>query len=133
MPKVSLSELIARRVDSSVPKASRLTYDEISTRSGGSISPSHINDLKLGRRDPKKLTVEKICALAKGLGEPAVVVFEACAGETYPGLKDATMAQLLSDYVDLGTKGRTPDLEFAVRLLKEKVEQARQGKSNRNP
>src|SRR5689334_21437523 len=107
MPKVSLSDLIARRVDPSVPKASRLTYEEISDRSGGLISATHINDLKTGRRDPRKLTVEKVIALAKGLGEASVVVFEAAAGELYPGLRDATIAQILSDFGELKAKGKT--------------------------
>jgi hypothetical protein len=133
MPKVSLSDLIAKRVGPSVPKATRLTYEEIAERSGGLISATHINDLKVGRRDPKRLTVEKILALAKGLHESPVVVFEACTGELYPGLNDATVAQLLSDYSELRSKGRAnTDLEFAMRLLREKVEQALQAKSHRN-
>jgi hypothetical protein len=76
--------------------------------------------------------VEKILGLAKGLKESPTVVFEACAGELYPGLNDASVAQLLSDYSELGAKGKTADVEFAMRLLREKVDQALEEKSHRN-
>lgn len=131
MPKVTIPDLIGKRVDSSVPKAQRMTYEEIASSSGGRISSSHVNDLRNGKKDPRKLTAEKIVGLAKGLGEHPTVVFEAAVGDLYTGLKDASVAQVVTDFLELPAKERG-DAEFAFRLLKEKVDQAKLRRSNRN-
>lgn len=123
MAKVTLADLIARRVESA-PKASRLTYDEIAERSGGRISSTHVNDLKNLKKFANKLTVEKVVGLAKGLGESPLVVFEAACGELQTGLKDSTLAQLLADFSELTPKQRE-NLEFAIRLLREKIDEVR--------
>lgn len=131
MPKVTIPDLIGKRVDPSVPKTQRMTYEEIAQSSGGRISPSHINDLRNGKKDPRKLTAEKIVGLAKGLGEHPTVVFEAAIGDLYAGLKDASVAQVITDFLELPAKERG-DAEFAFRLLKEKVAEAKLRRSNRN-
>lgn len=133
MPKVTIPDLIGRRVDPSVPKAERLTYEELAERSGGRISATHINDLRLGKKSPRKLTVEKLIGLAKALGDSRLVVFEAATGELGAELKDATVAQVLADFSEIPARDRG-DAEFAFRLLKEKVEQAKaRRRSHRNP
>jgi hypothetical protein len=123
MPKVTVADLIARRVDPSVPKGSRLTYDEIAERSGGRISSTHVNDLKNKKKFPEKLTVEKVVGLARGLGESPVVVFEAASGDLQPGLKEPTLAKLLADFSALSPKQRE-NVEFAVRMLRERIDEA---------
>ena len=125
MPKLTIPDLIARRVDPSVPKAQRMTYEEIAERSGGRISSTHVNDLRNGKRNPQKLTVDKIIGLARGLIEAPEVVFEAATGTLQSGLKDATVRQVLAEVVELTAKEReNHGIEFALRMLRERVEEA---------
>ena len=61
-----------------VMKEKQLTGVDIQKRSGGKIGDSYIS--KILRGESKNLTVEKINALAEGLGVDSVDVFRAASG-----------------------------------------------------
>lgn len=105
MPKTHpLAELIGSRVDEGVPD--RMTYDEIAKRSGGRISGNYVNELRNGKKDPRKMSVIKIIGLAKAFGESPVVIFRAAAGQLQAQLTDESVEQTLIDFSQLPARDR---------------------------
>ena len=99
MPKSRLPELIEKA------RNTGLSFRDIQRRAGGSdrISLSTINAAHKGSAAADNLSLNKILALAKGLGESPTVVFEAAIGKTSTGIRDESMRQLLEDF------GRLPN------------------------
>lgn len=123
MPKPQahpLRELIGRRVDEGVD--GRLTYDEIERRSGGRISASYVNELRNGKKDPMRMSVVKIVGLAKAFGESPVVIFEAALGQPQTQLRDKTVEQLLTDFINLSARDRE-ELRYIYNHFHEKVQE----------
>lgn len=128
MPKTHpLAELIGSRVDEGVPD--RMTYEDIGKRSGGRISGNYANELRNGKKDPKKLSVTKIIGLAKAFGESAVVIFEAAMGKPQTQMRDESLEQLLSDFSQLSARDRE-ELRYIVNHLHAQVRE-RKEKSGR--
>lgn len=122
MPKSRLPELIDKA------KSAGLSYRDIQRRAGGEsqIAVSTIQSAHKGIAD--NLTLNKILALAKGLGESATVVFEAAIGRTSNGVKDETFRQLLDDFSHLPVRDKE-DLRTIMEMLKQEV----QKRLDRNP
>lgn len=119
MPKNHpLAELIGSRVDEGVPD--RMTYDDIAKRSGGRISGNYANELRNGKKDPSKLSVSKIIGLAKAFGESPVVIFEAAMGKPQTQIRDESVLELLSDFVELSAKDRE-ELRYILEHLHQQV------------
>lgn len=128
MPKTNpLADLIGSRVDEGVPD--RMTYDEIAKRSGGRISGNYVNELRNGKKDPRKMSVEKIIGLARAFGDSALVIFRAATGEPQTQMRDESLEQLLADFSHLLAKDRE-ELRYIVHHLHAQV-QERKKKSGR--
>ena len=95
MPKSRLPDLIDKA------KATGLSYRDIQRRAGGEsqIAVSTIQLAHKGQSD--NLTLNKILALARGLGESPTVVFEAAIGKVSTGVRDESFRQLLEDFARL--------------------------------
>ena len=115
MPKTRLPELIDKA------KSAGLSYRDIQRRAGGEgqIAVSTIQLAHKGFAD--NLTLNKILALAKGLGESATVVFEAAMGKPSNGVKDDSFRQLLDDYSRLPARDKG-DLSAIIEMLKAEVQ-----------
>lgn len=122
MPKSRLPELIDKA------KASGLSYRDIQRRAGGEgqIAVSTIQLAHKGVAD--NLTLNKILALAKGLGESATVVFEAAIGKSSNGVKDESTRQFLEDFSRLPARDKQ-ELAPTLEMLKAEV----QRRLDRNP
>src|SRR6185369_15331969 len=98
MPKSRLPDLIDKA------KATGLSYRDIQRRAGGEtqIAVSTIQLAHKGVAD--NLTLNKILALAKGLGESATVVFEAAIGKPSGSVRDETFRQFLDDFSRLSVR-----------------------------
>lgn len=117
MPKSRLPELIEKA------RKSGLTFRDIRQRSGDQIPLSSLNAWHKGRPPNPNLTSETILALAKGLGEPATVVFEAIIGKTSTGLADETLAQILEDFLGLPARVKNSErLQFLIEMLRAEVQ-----------
>lgn len=128
MPKNHpLADLIGKRVDEGVPD--RMTYDDIARRSGGLISGNYANELRNGRKDPRKMSVIKIIGLARAFGESPIVIFRAAMGEPQTQLLDESLQQLLEDFSALSTKDRH-DIDYIRSHLHSEV-QRRKATSSR--
>lgn len=108
MPKSRLPELIDKA------KAAGLSYRDIQRRAGGEsqIAVSTIQSAHKGIAD--NLTLNKILALAKGLGESATVVFEAAIGKVSADLKDESVRQVLNDFARLPQRDQNDPLLRAI-------------------
>ena len=115
MPKSRLPELIDKA------KATGLLYRDIQRRAGGEsqIAVSTIQSAHKGQSD--NLTLSKILALAKGLGESSTVVFEAAVGRVLNGTKDESFRQLLDDFTQLPARDKQ-DLGPTIEMLKAEVQ-----------
>lgn len=115
MPKSRLPELIDKA------KSAGLSYRDIQRRAGGEsqIAVSTIQLIHKGQSD--NLTLNKIMALARGLGESPTVVFEAAIGRSSNAIKDDAMRQFLEDFARLPARGNE-DLKGMVELLKTEIQ-----------
>lgn len=122
MPKSRLPELIDKA------KSAGLSYRDIQRRAGGEgqIAVSTIQSAHKGQSD--NLTLNKILALAKGLGESSTVVFEAAIGRVSNGTKDESFRQLLDDFARLSARDKQ-ELNPIIEMLKAEV----QKRLDRNP
>lgn len=100
MPKSRLPELLDQARDTG------LSYRDIQRRAGGPkvVSLGTLNDLHKGKY--QNLSLNKILALARGLGLSPSVVFEAAIGRESKDLKNESMRQLLEDYSQLPARDR---------------------------
>lgn len=115
MPKSRLPELIEKA------RKSGLTFRDIRRRSGDQIPLSSLNAWHKGRPPNPNLTTETILALAKGMGESPVVVFEAVIGKSSPTLRDESMAQLLEDFGRLASRDRD-ELRVIIEMLMTEIQ-----------
>lgn len=122
-----LAELIGTRVDEGVPD--RMTYDDIAKRSGGLISGNYVNELRNGRKDPRKMSVVKIIGLARAFGDSPIVIFRAAMGEPQTQILNESMQQLLSDFSELSAKDRQ-EIDYILNHLHAEI-QRRKVKSSR--
>lgn len=115
MPKSRLPELIDKA------KSAGLSYRDIQRRAGGEsqIAVSTIQAAHRGRSD--NLTLSKILALAKGLGESSIVVFEAAIGRVSNGTKDESFRQLLDDFARLSARDKQ-ELGPIIDMLRAEVQ-----------
>lgn len=128
MPKSSpLADLIGSRVDEGAPD--RMTYEEIALRSGGRISGNYVNELRNGKKDPRKMSVEKIIGLARAFGESPVIIFKAAMGQPQTQLRDESLEQTLLDFSDLSAKDRE-ELRYIYDHFRAQI-QERKKKSSR--
>lgn len=128
MPKNHpLAELIGSRVDEGVPD--RMTYEDIGRRSGGLISGNYANELRNGKKDPRKMSVIKIVGLAKAFGDSPIVIFRAAMGEPQSKMLDESLQQLLNDFSELSPKDRQ-EVGYIFNHLHSEV-QRRKGQSSR--
>lgn len=117
MPKSRLPELIAKRMEDA-----DLSFRDVEKRSGDKISANYVHDLRNGKYDPLNVAVSKLVALAKGLGESPIVIFEAVLGKGPNGIKDETLAQMLEDYASLPARERE-ELQLLIEVLREKIQE----------
>lgn len=75
-----------------------LTVAEIERRSGGQITDSYIFNIRNGKT--KSVGVEKLNALAKGLGVSNVDLFRIASGEDIPYRVEAWPSHFLSQAID---------------------------------
>lgn len=115
MPKSRLPELIQKALDSG------LSFRDIRRRSGDKVPLSSLNAFHKGRPAEPNLTTETICALAKGLGESPVTVFEAAIGRSVTGVKDESLRQTLEDFSSLPAKDRD-ELRLTIEMLKAEIQ-----------
>lgn len=115
MPKSRLPELIEKA------KSAGLSYRDIQRRAGGEsqIAVSTIQLAHTGQAD--NLTLSKILALARGLGESPIVIFEAAMGKISAGVQDEAFRQLLEDYTKL-PKGDKDDLGTIIEMLRSEIQ-----------
>lgn len=116
MPKSRLPELIDKA------KSAGLSYRDIQRRAGGD-SQIAVSTIQLAHKGiADNLTLNKILALAKGLGESATVVFEAAIGRpSNGGVKDESFRQLLEDFSRLPARDKE-DLRTIIEMLKQEVQ-----------
>lgn len=91
----------------------RLSSYEVSERSGRSISPSSVNKIING--DVKSNTIEKLKALAKGLGVSEDSIFDAARGKA-PAESEL---DILFEFFE-GDRGKAEQLRDALNALLEK-------------
>jgi len=115
-PKSQLREFLNERIG---PRP-KLTATEVSKRGG--IAYSYISELKDGKKDPANLTVDAITRLAKGLNEPAVVVFLAAIGKLKGGFRDEYLQQMLEDFSQLDNKSKA-DFDFMIQQLRRMLDE----------
>lgn len=108
MPKSRLPELIDKA------KAAGLSYRDIQRRAGGEKQIAHSTLYSAHKGESENLTLKKILALAKGLGESPSVVFEAAIGKSPTGLKDETVRQVLEDFSRLSLRDQNDPLLQAI-------------------
>lgn len=100
-----------------VMKEKQLTGVDIQKRSGGKIGDSYIS--KILRGESKNLTVEKINALAEGLGVDSVDVFRAASGykTDYRGVDEQWLGHILLRFMEKIVLN--PDLTIIVKAITE--------------
>jgi len=82
-----------------VMKKEGLTNADVQRRSGGEITDSYLIDIRKGKT--KHISVEKLNALAKGLGVSNVELFRVASGEDIPYRNDDEWpSRLLSKTID---------------------------------
>ena len=108
MPKSRLPELIDKA------KASGLSYRDIQRRAGGEKQIAHSTLYAAHKGESENLTLKKVLALAKGLGESPITVFEAAIGKSATELKDETVRQVLEDFSRLSLKDQNDPLLRAI-------------------
>lgn len=115
MPKSRLPELIEKA------KSAGLSYRDIQRRAGGEsqIAVSTIQLAHTGQAD--NLTLSKILALARGLGESPIVVFEAAMGKISTGSQDESFSQLLEDFTNLPTRDKN-ELTVVLEMLRTEIQ-----------
>jgi transcriptional regulator with XRE-family HTH domain len=98
-------------------KEKQLTGVDIQKRSGGKIGDSYIS--KILRGESKNLTVEKINALAEGLGVDSVDVFRAASGykTDYRGVDEQWLGHALVRFMEKIVLN--PDLTIIVKAITE--------------
>lgn len=118
MPKSRLPELIERAM-----RNLDLSYREIEHRSRrGSeegISSNYVQELHRGHKQGN-LTIAKIIALARGLGESPITVFEAVSGKLHTGVHEKSLAQIIEDYAELPVRDRE-ELKLMIELLRKEI------------
>jgi transcriptional regulator with XRE-family HTH domain len=90
-----------------------ITVAEIARRSGGEITDSYIFDIRSGKT--KSVGVEKLNALARGLGVSNVDLFRIASGEDIPYRTEAWPSHLLSKTIDAII--HSPELTRAVKAI----------------
>lgn len=124
MPKSRLPELIDKA------RASGLSYRDIQRRAGGEKQIAHSTLYAAHKGESENLTLKKILALARGLGESPVTVFEAAIGKTQTELKDESVRQVLEDFSQLPARDQNdPLLRAIVEMLRSEI----QKRLDRNP
>lgn len=108
MPKSRLPELIDKA------KSAGLSYRDIQRRAGGEKQIAHSTLYAAHKGDSENLTLKKILALAKGLGESPVTVFEAAIGRSHTELKDEAVRQVLEDFERLPARDQHDPLLRAI-------------------
>lgn len=108
MPKSRLPELIDKA------KEAGLSYRDIQRRAGGEKQIAHSTLYSAHKGESENLTLKKILALAKGLGESPITVFEAAMGKTPTDLKDESVRQVLEDFSRLPAKDQNDPLLRAI-------------------
>ncbi len=97
-----------------VMKKEGLTNADVQRRSGGEITDSYLIDIRKGKT--KHISVEKLNALAKGLGVSNVELFRVASGEDIPYRNDDEWpSRLLSKTMD--TIIHSPELTRAVKAI----------------
>ena len=115
MAKSQLPELIRKA------KSAGLSFRDIQRRAGGdkAIALSTLNQMDKGKAD--NLTLQKILALAKGLGESPTVVFEAAIGKAPAAFKDDSIRQFLENFANLPARDRE-ELRLSLEMLMAEVQ-----------
>jgi hypothetical protein len=117
MPKSRLPELIDKA------KASGLSYRDIQRRAGGEKQIAHSTLYAAHKGESENLTLNKILALAKGLGESPITVFEAAMGKSPTELKDETVRHVLEDFSRLSLKDQNdPLLRAILEMLRTEIQ-----------
>jgi transcriptional regulator with XRE-family HTH domain len=117
MPKSRLPELIDKA------KASGLSYRDIQRRAGGVKQIAHSTLYAAHKGESENLTLKRILALAKGLGESPITVFEAAIGKSPTELKDENVRQVLEDFSRLSPKDQNdPLLKVMVEMLRTEIQ-----------
>jgi transcriptional regulator with XRE-family HTH domain len=97
-----------------VIKKEGLNNAEIQRRSEGEITDSYLIDIRKGKT--KHISVEKLNALAKGLGVSNIELFRIASGEDIPYRnEDAWPSHLLSKTIDAIV--HSPELTRAVKAI----------------
>jgi hypothetical protein len=122
MPKSRLPELIDKA------KAAGLSYRDIQRRAGGETQIAHSTLYSAHKGDSDNLTLNKLLALARGLGESPITVFEAAIGKPSTGIKDDSLRQLVEDFARLPARDRD-ELRIMIEMLRTEV----QNRLDRNP
>ena len=108
MGKSRLPELIDK------VKAAGLSYRDIQRRAGGETQIAHSTLYAAHKGESDNLTLKKILALAKGLGESPTVVFEAAIGKQPAELKVESVRQALEDFSRLPQRDQNDPLLLAI-------------------
>jgi hypothetical protein len=108
MAKSRLPELIDKA------KAAGLSYRDIQRRAGGETQIAHSTLYAAHKGESENLTLKKILALAKGLGESPITVFEAAIGKAPSDLKDESVRQVLEDFSQLSPRDQNDPLLRAI-------------------
>lgn len=117
MPKSRLPELIDK------VRATGLSYRDIQRRAGGDKQIAHSTLYLAHKGESENLTLKKILALAKGLGESPTTVFEAAIGKTPVPLEDEALRQVLDDFSRLPKRDQhDPLLRAIVEMLRTEIQ-----------
>lgn len=117
MPKSRLPELIDKA------RATGLSYRDIQRRAGGDKQIAHSTLYAAHKGESENLTLKKILALAKGLGESPTTVFEAAIGKISVPLEDESLRQVLEDFSRLPKRDQhDPLLRAIVEMLRAEIQ-----------